>query len=159
VYKKLVIASASIGAIALMVCLWPSPRVDPQRVLPSLRDLAKPYRSVRTGYYLDGGSIGVEILDRDGHRLALALPVGYDGIRRTYSRLLVGGMHASDTNAVEKPFTAETRKVLIGVIEQSGASTDDPSLDLALLYLRRSPRDYARICARAVANFGSHRVP
>jgi hypothetical protein len=159
VRKKLVIGSASISAMALLVWLLSSPRIDPQRVLPGLRDLAKPYRSVRTEYYLDGGSIGVEIMDQDGHRLALALPVSCDRSSRIYSRLLVGGMHASDTNAAEMPFTVETRKVLIGIIDQSRASPDDPSRDLALLYLRRSPRDYARICARAVANFGSHLVP
>ena len=146
--KKLVIAVSLLTILVAVVLLWPTAGYDISRVPPSLRELATPYQSVSTGYYLDGGSIGITIVDRDARRLELALPVSSEG-GRTYPQLFIGATHSSKTGAVEVAFSADTRRMLISAIEHHQTAGD--SSDIALVALRGAPRDYARIGSRAVA--------
>jgi len=73
--KTLLISLVFFAILAVAVLSWPTAGYDLNRVHPSLRQLATPYQTVGTSYFLDGGSIGVAIVDRDGRRLLLALPV------------------------------------------------------------------------------------
>ena len=67
--------------IGLMLWLfWPGPAYDPERVHPRLRALQQPYQSVKAVYYMDGGSIGIEIVDRGGSREQFALPHRANGV-------------------------------------------------------------------------------
>ena len=146
--KKLLIAVSFLGAVGAVALLWPTGRYDMSRVHPALRELATPYQSVRSSYYLDGGSVGITIVDRDGHRLQLALPVsGQRG--RPYPRLFVGATSSSTPGAVEVEFTEDTRRMLISIIEQH----QNGSHDAVLLALRGAPRDYARTLSRAAVSF------
>jgi hypothetical protein len=149
--RKTILLSLVFFAILAVACLlWPTASYDLNRVHPSLRQLATPYQSVGTGFFLDGGSIGVVIVDRDGRRLLLALPVSYqDG--RKYPRLFVGATHTSKTGAVEVAFSDDTRRMLISVIEDHRSSPGDS--DIALLSLRGAPRDHARLWSHAAVTF------
>jgi hypothetical protein len=144
--KKLVIALFLLAILVAALLLWPTAGYDISRVHPSLRELATPYQSVSTGYYLDGGSIGITIVDRDAHKLDLALPVSSKG-GRSYPQLFIGATHSSKTGAVEVAFSDDTRRMLISVIEHHQTAGD--SSDIALVGLRGAPRDYARIASRA----------
>jgi len=148
--KKLIISVLLLVILLAVALLWPTAGYDISQVHPSLRELAAPYQSVSTGYYLDGGSIGITIVDRDALRLELAVPVSSDGGRR-YPRLFIGATHASATGAVEVAYNEDTRRMLIAIVEDYRASGSDT--DIALVALRGAPRDYARITGRAAANF------
>ena len=137
--KKLFKFVCALVLALLVIFLWPTAGYDISRVYPKLRELSSPYQSVKTAYYLDGGSIGVAITDRDGHKLELALPVSAKN-GRSYPQLFVGAMHASKTNAVEVEFAEDTRRMLISTIEEFRTRIDS---DAALLALRGAPRDYA----------------
>jgi hypothetical protein len=139
--KKLIISIAFLAILLAAVLLWPAAGYDISRVHPCLRELATPYQSVGTSYYLDGGSIGITITDRDGRKLQLALPVSEER-GRSYPQLFMGATHRSKTNAVEIAFSEDTRRMLISVIEDHRTPGD--SSDIALISLRGSPRDYAR---------------
>jgi len=119
-------------------------------VHPNLRDLATPYQSVSTGYYLDGGSIGITIVDRNSRKCELALPVSSEH-GKSYPRLFIGATHIGKTGAVEVAFSADTRRMLISVVDQHRKSTDDSNI--ALVELRGAPRDYAQILRRAADRF------
>lgn len=147
--KKVIVPLALIGLVAVCIGLWPSQHYDPTRVHPSLRKLATPYQSVFTSYFLDGGSVGVRITDRDGRVAAFALPVG-SGPGRSYPRLFVGTTHCSDTNAVEIAFTEDTRRMLISIIDRHQSPAD--SSHMALVCLRGAPQDHARIWGRAAVS-------
>jgi hypothetical protein len=146
--KKLVISLFLLAILVAAVLLWPTASYDINRVHPSLGELATPYQSVSTDYYLDGGSIGITIVDRDAHKLQLALPVSQRG--RSYPRLFVGATYSSKTGAVEVAFSEDTRRMLISVIEHHRTAAD--SSDIALVWLRGAPRDYVRIGGRAAVN-------
>jgi hypothetical protein len=146
--KKLIVGIAVVAAGIAVLLLWPSPRYDLARVQPSIRSLRQPYQRVTADYYLDGGSIGMEIVDRDGQKLQLAIPI-YDGPgdTRTYHRLYLGAQHSKHTNAVEVPFTKDTKSFLAEVIVRYATGLDR---DLSLIALRGSPRDYVDVYGRAL---------
>ena len=148
--KKLIIIVCGLVLALVAVLLWPRADYDIARVHPSLRELTTPYQFVSTGYDLDGGSIGITIVDRDSRRLELALPVSAEH-GKSYPRLFAGAKHISKTGAVEIAFSDDTRQMLISVLEQHGQPTD--SSDIALVELRGWPRDYARIGSRAAARY------
>jgi hypothetical protein len=148
--KKLIIGVCVLGLALVAALLWPTTGYDISHVYPSLRELATPYQSVSTDYYLDGGSISITIIDRDSHKLELALPVSPEH-GRSYPRLFIGATHISKTGAAEIPFSEDTRRMLISIVEQHRQTTNDS--DIALVALRGAPRDYARICNRAAVRF------
>ncbi len=123
---------------------------DLARVHPSIRNLQQPYQSVTAGYYLDGGSVGMKIIDANGQKLELAIPI-YDGPGdpRTYHRLYLGAQYSTRTNAVEVPFTEDTKRYLADVIGRYAAG---PDRDCALIALRGLPRDYVDVYGRALLN-------
>jgi len=148
--KKLLISISLLVIVVAALVLWPTAGYDITQVHPSLRELATPYQSVNTGYYLDGGSIGITIIDRDARRLELALPVSSER-GRSYPKLFIGATHSSKTGAVEVAFSEDSRRMLISVIEHHRTSTD--SSEIALVSLRGSPCDYAHICGHAAVSF------
>ena len=147
--RTLILGVCVLASVVTAILAWPTAHYDVSRVHPSLRELATPYRSVFTGYYLDGGSIGITIVDREGRKLLLALPVSSEG-GRSYPRLFIGAKHARETNAVEVVLSEDTRRMLISIIEQHQSAAD--SGDIALVALRGSPRDYVRIYSHAVVS-------
>jgi len=147
-HRKLVITVLIILIFVAALLLWPTAGYDLSRVHPSLRELSTPYQSVSTGYFLDGGSIGITIVDRDAHKLELALPVSSQR-GRSYEQLFIGATHRSKTGAVEVAFSDDTRLMLISVIEHHQTSGDNS--DVALVGLRGALRDYARIATRGVS--------
>ena len=152
--QKLFVFVCFLALASGVILLWPAAGYDLSRVHPKLRELSAPYQSVKTGYYLDGGSISVTIVDRDGRKLELALPVSGKNGRISYPQLFIGGIHVSKTNTVEVEFTEDTRRMLIATIEEHRTTTDDS--DIALIRLRGASRDYARILPRIAVNIFSH---
>lgn len=152
--KKIIIAFLVFIGAAAITLLWPFTSYDIDRVLPDLRDLKMPYQTVGTGYYLDGGSIGITIVDRDSRKLELALPVSTN---RSYPRLFIGARNASESEAIEVTFSDDTRQMLISIIEKH--HTSDDNSDIALVALRGAPRDHLRSYINGVVryfqNFGN----
>ncbi len=97
---------------------------------------------------MDGGSIGVHLVDSKGQAQSFALQVDA-GAERSYSRLFAGATHSTKPGAVEIPFSIDTRRMLILWIDEHRNSAD--SSDLALLYLRGNVRDYAHVVISGLA--------
>jgi hypothetical protein len=144
--KKVVIPILVVVLVLLLLLFWPFLRYDFSEVHPHVQALHQPYQRVTADYYLDGGSVGIEIIDRDGQKLDLAIPI-YDGPgdTRTYHRLFVGARYFSHTDAVEVAFTEDTKRYLADVIGRHATGFDR---DCALLALRGSPRDYVDVYGR-----------
>ena len=138
---------AIIIAIPILILViwsfWPLPNYDVNQVCPQLLSLQKPYQSVKTSLYLDGGSIGIEIIDRDGHHEQFALPCHDDDTNYTdYSRVFVGALWRHKNEAVEITNPEPTKFMLVEILK------DYPNRnvydDAGLFFLRRKPIDYAR---------------
>jgi len=131
--KKPVIIGGLTFVAVTVALLWPTPGYDLGKVHPKLRELSTPYQRVSTFYGKDG-SIGITIVDRDGHKLDLGLPASSDDGPK-YQRIHFG---PSDGGAL----TDDTRRMLIRALGEHGSSADGTGS--ALVSLRGSPRDYLR---------------
>ena len=87
---------------------------------PRLGVLKQPYQKVEREIYLDGGSVGIEITDKDGRRQQFALPVHRMGNRVDYPKLYVGTMWVSpespDPKAIAVSDPAATIKRLFEIL-------------------------------------------
>jgi hypothetical protein len=140
--KRYVISGLALllASSALHWFFRPSAAYDLDRVNVRLRSLQTPYQVVRTAYYLDGGSIGIEIVDRDGRREQFCLP-SHLGDTNRYSRVFVGAMHDRKAGAVEVTEPEHTKRMLIQVLASMPKRTADD--DICLMALRRRPSDFA----------------
>src|SRR5690242_13890513 len=105
--KKIAACSVLFLVVVLVAYHWQAPKWDIQKVHPAIRELAEPYQAVGTAFYLDGGSISIWILDKNGHRLELALPVSSSKGKRVYSHLFIGAKHRSLPDAMEVEFSQD----------------------------------------------------
>ena len=123
--------------------LWPLPSYDASQVCPQLISLQKPYQKVKTALFLDGGSIGIEIIDRDGQREQFALPCPSDNTNYPgYSRVFVGALWNHRKGAIEISNPEPTKLMLVKILQDyPNRSAHD---DASLFFLRRKPIDYIR---------------
>ena len=118
---------------------WPATPCDLSRVCPQLLSLRKPYQSIKTVYFADGGSIGIEIVAHTGRRGQFALPVHLDG----YNRVFVGALHDRREGAIEIADPGPTKQMLIEILrDYPNRNAHD---DACLMYLRRRPIDIVRV--------------
>jgi hypothetical protein len=152
--RAFVILCAFSLAVVLATAFWPTETYDIRRVQPQIRDLATPYASVRVNYHLDGGSLGVVIVDRGSRRLDFVLPVSIGNPK--YQRLRIGTSDPSLPGLVEAELNEDTRRMLNATFDQY--LTNVVNRDLALMALRGSVRGHVRggahvfvdACARVV---------
>ena len=138
-FRRCLIGVIAVGLLAL---LFPLPRFAPDGVDPRVAGMRRPFKQVVVGYYLDGGSIGIQVVDRAGLPNSFSLPVEKSG-DHIYKTLVAGTMWVTKTNlfpAVE--LDKKTWSYLCRIIELQ--TQPDANGTLALLYLRGAPRDYLR---------------
>jgi hypothetical protein len=139
--KKHVIICGGLAALAC-IAFWffhPSPSYDISRVEPRLSSLRGPYQHVKTAYYLDGGSIGIEITDRDGKTEQFAIPA-HLGETNRYTLVYVGAMHDRKPGAVLVSDSEQPKRMLIHVLAATPHRTAYD--DLCLMFLRRRSADF-----------------
>jgi hypothetical protein len=139
--KVIIVAILVTVAVAAFWFFQPAHRYDVGLVHPRLRALQQPYRSVKTAYYMDGGSIGIEIIDRDGHREQFAIP-SHLGDTNRYTRIFVGAMRDHKPEAVEIFEPEHTKRMLVCILQDYPNRTAWD--DFSLMALRRRPVDFAR---------------
>jgi hypothetical protein len=97
---------------------------------------------------LDGGSIGIEIIDRNGQREQFALPVevtvnpANEKWTTAYKQVYIGAILKTDPNAVEITDPENTKWMLASVLCVYPKRTYQD--DLALMSLGRRPVDVMR---------------
>ena len=135
----LVIAAGVLGILFWL--FYPSPSYDLSRVEPRLRALQAPYQNMKALYYLDGGSVGIEIVDQFGTREQFSFPVFLGGTNN-YSKVYVGTLHVSKPGAVLVSDSEQTKRMLIAIL--ADLPTRSVEEDVCLTVLRRRPTDYLR---------------
>jgi hypothetical protein len=139
--KKHVITCVGLIALACLT-FWffrPSPSYDITRVEPRLRALRKPYQHVKTAYYPDGGSVGIEITDRDGKVEQFAIPAHLGGTNR-YNSVYVGAMHDRKPGAILVSDSEQTKRMLIHVLASTPNRTEND--EWCLIFLRGRAVDF-----------------
>jgi len=124
----------------------PYEKADPDLVISELRDLEEPFQAVHTAYYLDGGSIGIWIIDNEGTELKMCLPAPL-GEEDPYKRLFIGQLHYSEEGARE---IMNSRDTILRVQEILRKNKNlNKFADIALAHSSGRLSDYLRIIRRA----------
>ena len=89
---------------------------------------------------MDGGSIGIEIVDRAGLKEQFAIPAHLGDTNR-YNKVFVGAMHDRKPGAIEVTDSENTKRMLIKILGAAPGRTAHD--DFCLMALRRRPSDYA----------------
>src|SRR5262245_49951689 len=109
-------ANFFFALFAVLVCIaaWllqALPSYDIKRVEPRLLALETPYQSVTTSFFWDGGSMGIEIVDRNGKHEMFAIP-SHLGEPEHYTKVFVGAIYDRRPNAVEVSDPEDTKRML-----------------------------------------------
>jgi hypothetical protein len=142
------VLSVSVLACAAFWFFRPLHGYDIQHVHPRLRALQQPYQNVKTHLYLDGGSIGIEIIDRNGQREQFALPVevtvnpANEKWTTAYKQVYIGAILKTDPNAVEITEPENNKWMLASILQVYPKRIYQD--DLALMSLGRRPVDVMR---------------
>lgn len=129
---------------------WPRHwNYDIHKVHPALQALVRPYQSVVVTYHRDGGTVGLRLTDRDGRLLQLAVPISTIPGKADYSQLFLGTNHPNKRGSKEAPYSEDTRKMIITIIDENAKPGFDR--DRALLRLRGAPEDYFHEYGEAAA--------
>jgi hypothetical protein len=113
-----------------------------EEVHPRLLALKKPYQTVSCEYFMDGGSVGINIVDHDGKIEQFAIPA-HLGESNRYTKVFVGAIHDSVPGAFEIENPKPTKLMLIRILatDPNRSQADDHCLAV----LRKSPFDYLRV--------------
>jgi hypothetical protein len=146
--RRKLLSGASLAVVCTAVWLfWPRGGYVVSRVDPKVRQLQQPYQSVWTSIYLDGGSIAIKIVDRNGRKVEAVFPVNIDSPRPPrYDRLFIGSVSPSDTNSVEVVHPEDTKWMLVDIVDRYAPTGLDR--DVTLISLRGAPMDYSRAYLR-----------
>lgn len=111
------------------------PTYEVGKLHPLLRQLKEPCDRVDAGYYLDGGSVDICVVDALGKEVTYSIPCGSD-----YKELYLCRIDEVEKTSPEKEFTDDTRAKLCELLERH--ATDANYNVQALILLRGYPRDY-----------------
>jgi len=128
--------------------LWivrPCSSYDKSIIDERLTSLEEPFKSVGAGYYMDGGSVGIEIVDKNDTTLKIALPVIDFGDNRSYEEIFFGACHHNnlEDGSIEVKNPAETKLMLQDILHRY--SNNDQRIDIALCAIRGRAVDYIRL--------------
>ena len=141
--KRLYILLAVV-VVASVACFFrPYPTPDEKKVHPTLFSLKKPYSGVTMGYFMDGGSIGVTVLDHGGQTFNACLPNPLGEEQAYRGRLFLGARHYRSPGAEEDLKYPDTRWELIKILSEHGDNTWVSDTAIAMLSGRW--KDWLRI--------------
>ncbi|HHU16151.1 MAG: hypothetical protein ACOX7Q_13410 [Kiritimatiellia bacterium] len=118
----------TLGVLFVSSVLWifrPYEKADLRRVEPKLRALETPYREVKAFSFGDGGSMGLEIIDRNGKALVFCLPAPMDEPTLRYNKLFMGAIYYTEPGSSEVPNAHHTKLRLAEIIRSQTKADDD----------------------------------
>lgn len=137
-------------AAGIVAWFWPNAGYDPDRVHPVLRELREPFREVQAGYYLDGGSVSVRVVDATGREVNVVFKVEWhdrdDGrLLISYEKMFLGDIN--DPNRVEVPFTQDSMNRALEIVDEFpiGYTREGFERVNTLGAYRHYPRDFMRL--------------
>jgi len=115
------------------------PHFKKGNVAASLSSLKEPLKSVRMQSYMDGGSVGIELISADGQIVQCVLPVSETN-PPVWNRVFIGSLAPRNPEAREVAFPQDNKAFLIRMIQRY-AVRDEVKITV-LVQLRGSPIDY-----------------
>ncbi len=88
----------------ILICIWQLQPVsyDVKKIDKRLSGLKEPFKSVVVEHYFDGGSIGIEIIDKLGEKCDIFIDASMDSSYPKYSRISVSGKNIKNVEETKK---------------------------------------------------------
>jgi hypothetical protein len=86
-----------------------------------------PPQAVYGDGYMDGGSVGILIIDHSGARHELTFPIDYTGIRNAHPTAFFGNMNDPKRVPLKNPGRA--KEIAIRLLDDFGKEFEDPSVE------------------------------
>ena len=124
-FKPFLIAGMVVLLAALLwSLLMPEGPLDLSKEEDLFQSISMPPQAVYASGYMDGGSVGVLIVDHLGARHELSFPIDYDGIRNPYPTAYFGNLNDPKMIPFKNPERA--RQIAIRLIDESCKEGYDP---------------------------------
>jgi len=131
-----------LGVLAVVALAWlfkPSPHFNREHLDAELPAISEPLRMVRVLWYLDGGSISVELVRTNNETTTCFIPAPLKK-QGGYSSVFIGTDLTGRDKGRELAFPEDHRAYLITLIDKY-APRDEMKVQV-LVSLRGYPRDY-----------------
>lgn len=139
----------TLGVLLALALLWifrPYASPDPYAVSKHLSELQEPFQRVDTAYFMEGGSLGIRIVDARGQEAAFCLRAAMGDGDRRYERLYYGALHYTDDQSSEISQPPHTILRLLEIVRAAeGVSRDR---DVAVASISGRWRDFSKILWR-----------
>jgi hypothetical protein len=146
------------GLLIAMGVAWiyrPYEKPNMDKVHPRVRDLKEPLLTLQVGFYLDGGSISLRIVDAGGTKLNIAMPVWGDG--KEYGEVYFDTLyHKPDAMGMKVESPSQTVLRLQELLRQQRPY--DHMTDLGLAKLSGRSRDDIRFFIHLIARKLKHQT-
>lgn len=114
-----------IGTLSLL--FWPKEPLDLSKEEDPFPAIHMPPQAVYGYGYMDGGSVGIHIVDHSGKSHELTFPIDYDGIRNAHPSAFFGNMNDPIQVLLKNPERA--KKIAIRLLDEFGKEMNHPSVD------------------------------
>jgi len=152
-FQRIAIFAGLLIAIGVAWIYRPYEKPNMDKVHPRVRDLKEPLRTLHVGYYLDGGSISLRIVDAGGTKLNIAIPAWGDG--KEYGEVYFDTLyHKPDATGVKVESPNQTVLRLQELLRQQRPYDD--MIDLGLAKLSGRSRDGIRFFIHLIARKLKH---
>ncbi len=138
-----IIIGVVLGLFIVAAVLW-IPGYDRAGVHPELLAVEEPLQDAIASYFLDGGSIGLALVDARGQTSVFTLPVKDVGGEPTYPEIIVGVTDGRGRSGVNHPCSGDSHKFIAMLIDKYAESGRER--ENCLEVLRNAPRDRLRRC-------------
>jgi hypothetical protein len=130
--QRIAIFSGLLIAIGVAWIYRPYEKPKLDKVHPRVRDLQEPLRTLQVGYYLDGGSISLHIVDAGGTNLNISIPAWGDG--KEYGEVYFDTLyHKPDAAGMKVESPSQTALRLLELLRQQRPYDDMTDLGIAKL--------------------------
>lgn len=127
--------SGLIAGIVILLALQKEPLVLSKEEAP-FPSIHMPPQAVYGSGYMDGGSIGIVIVDLSGARHDLTFPIDYNGIRNAHPSAFFGTMNDAKQIPLKHPERA--KEIALRLLDEYGKEFNDPYSDDETALARRS---------------------
>lgn len=111
-------AGVVLALSAVVISMWPKPALDLSNDEAPFPSILMPPKAVYGFGYMDGGSVGVLIIDRSGTEHELTFPIDYDGILNAHPTAFSGNFNDTAMTALKNPQRA--KEIAIRLIDEFG---------------------------------------
>jgi hypothetical protein len=123
----IILAISALLLASVLWLFWHDGPLDLSDDEEPFRSIVMPPKMVLGGTYMDGGSVGVIIIDRNGAQCEITFPIDYDGIKNAHPTAHHGNINDKKMVPLKDP--ARAKQIVLRLLRDHGAKPESPDSD------------------------------